>query len=158
MAFLSHNAQKVQEALLAHGLDLEVVELSASTRTAVEAAQAIGCQVAQIVKTLVFCGLLSGNGLLILASGVNRVNEKTIARHFGEPIARADADFVRQITGFPIGGVAPVGHLQPIPTFIDQDLFLFNEIWAAAGTPHAVFRLTPANLVKITAGKVVKIV
>ncbi len=158
MSLLSQNAKKVQAALLVHGLNLEVVELSDSTRTAVEAAQVIGCQVAQIVKTLVFRGLQSGNGLLILASGVNRVNEKIIAHHFGEPVIKADADFVRETTGFPIGGVAPLGHPQPIPTYIDMDLFEFEEIWAAAGTPHAVLRLTPANLVKISAGQIIKIV
>lgn len=157
MAQLSQNANKVQEVLKNYELDLEVIELAQSTRTALEAAQAIGCEVAQIVKSLVFRGEQSKMGLLILASGSNQVNQAEFSRLLGEQIERPNADFVRQVTGFPIGGVAPVGHPQPLPTYIDQDLFLYPEIWAAAGTPHAVFRLSPADLVKICHGQVIKI-
>ncbi len=154
---LSPSAQKVQDALNAFGMQLTVVELPASTRTAVEAAQAVGCDVGQIVKSLVFKGAASGQPVLVIASGANRVNEKKLAGWLGEPVGKADADFVRQQTGFVIGGVPPVGHARPITTFIDQDLLQYERIWAAAGTPNAVFQLTPAELVKITGGRVEEI-
>jgi prolyl-tRNA editing enzyme YbaK/EbsC (Cys-tRNA(Pro) deacylase) len=154
---LSPSAQKVQDALAAQGLSLQVLELPASTRTAVEAAQAIGCEVGQIVKSLVFKGQGSGRPVLVLASGPNRVNEAKIAGQIGEPLGKADADFVRQRTGFAIGGVPPVGHAEPLLTFVDQDLLRYEVIWAAAGTPNAVFRLSPADLLKIAAGQVLDI-
>ncbi len=154
---LSASARKVQAALDALGLPLQVVELPASTRTAVEAAQAIGCQVGQIVKSLVFRKKNTGLPLLVIASGANRVNEQKISQEVGESIGKADADFVRQQTGFAIGGVPPLGHTQPIQTLIDADLFNYQEIWAAAGTPFAVFRLAPADLVTITQGQVLEI-
>jgi Cys-tRNA(Pro) deacylase len=154
---LSLSAQRVQDALQTLGLSLQVVELPGSTRTAVEAAQAIGCQVEQIVKSLIFKSKKSGRPILVVASGANRVNEKKIAGLIGEPLGKADADFVRQRTGFVIGGVPPVGHTEEIETFVDEDLLQYEEIWAAAGTPHAVFRLTPNDLVKITGGRVVNI-
>jgi prolyl-tRNA editing enzyme YbaK/EbsC (Cys-tRNA(Pro) deacylase) len=152
---LSPSAQKVQEALAKMGLSLQVVELPGSTRTAVEAAQAIGCQVGQIVKSLVFKAKRSGRPLLVAASGPNRVDERKIEALIAEPLGKADAEFVRQRTGFVIGGVPPVGHSEQLETFIDQDLMQYDEIWAAAGTPHAVFRLSPADLVKITGGRVI---
>jgi prolyl-tRNA editing enzyme YbaK/EbsC (Cys-tRNA(Pro) deacylase) len=136
---------------------LDVVELPDSTRTAVEAAQAVGCQVGQIVKSLVFKAKRSERPILVVASGSNRVSEKVIESLIGEPLGKADADFVRQRTGFVIGGVPPVGHSEALQTFIDQDLFNYSEIWAAAGTPHAVFRLTPADLAQMTGGQVIKI-
>ncbi len=154
---LSSAAQKVQDALQALGLSLEVVELPDSTRTAGEAAQAVGCQIGQIVKSLVFRGKRSQRPILVLASGQNRVNERVIEALIDEPLGKADADFVRQHTGFTIGGVPPVGHDKAIQTFVDSDLFGYDELWAAAGTPHAVFRLTPANLAQMTAGQVVNI-
>ncbi len=154
---LSSSAQKVQDALTALGLTLEVVELPSSTRTAVEAAQAIGCQVGQIVKSLVFKGKRSERPILVVASGANRVNEKAIEALIGEPLGKADADFVRRRTGFVIGGVPPVGHTERLETFVDQDLLTYPEIWAAAGTPNAVFRLDPSNLVKMTTGRIVDI-
>jgi prolyl-tRNA editing enzyme YbaK/EbsC (Cys-tRNA(Pro) deacylase) len=154
---LSPSAQKVQRALEDLGFTLQVVELPASTRTAVEAAQAVGCQVGQIVKSLVFKGKRSGRPILVEASGVNRVDEKKLEALIGEPLGKADADFVRQVTGFVIGGVPPVGHAQPLETFIDRDLLQYETIWAAAGTPNAVFRLTPQDLVRMTGGKVVEI-
>lgn len=155
---LSPNAQKVQAALEAHEVSLQVVELPASTRTAVEAAQAVGCQVGQIVKSLIFKKMQSGQALLVVASGANRVNEEKIGALIGEPIGKADAEFVRQQTGFPIGGVPPVGHSQALHTLVDEDLLLYTEIWAAAGTPNAVFRLSPADLLKITRGQVVQVI
>jgi len=154
---LSASAQKVQDALAELGMTLQVVELPGSTRTAVEAAQAVGCQVGQIVKSLVFRGQNSNQPVLIVASGPNRVNEARVSGVLGEPIGKADADYVRQRTGFAIGGVPPLAHAEPITIFIDQDLLQYREIWAAAGTPHAVFCLTPAELLKMTGGTVIQI-
>lgn len=154
---LSPSAHKVQEAIRQRGYSVEVVELPQSTRTAVEAAQAVGCDVAQIVKSLIFKTKRSQKPLLVIASGANRVNEKAIEALIGEPLGKADAEFVRQQTGFAIGGVPPVGHVQPLQTFIDEDLLQYPEIWAAAGTPHAVFKLTPQMLVELCGGQVVKI-
>jgi prolyl-tRNA editing enzyme YbaK/EbsC (Cys-tRNA(Pro) deacylase) len=154
---LNTSAQKVQETLKAQGFACEVVELPDSTRTAVEAAQAVGCGVGQIVKSLIFKGKQSGKPVLVVASGPNRVNEKRVGELLGEPIEKANADFVRQHTGFAVGGVPPLGHPEPLQTFIDEDLLQYAEIWAAAGTPHAVFRLTPADLKAMTGGPVVSI-
>ena len=154
---LSPSAQKVQNALAKLGLSLQVVELPASTRTAVEAAQAIGCQVGQIVKSLVFRAKRSERPILVIASGANRVDEKKVEALIGEPLGKADADFVRQRTGFVIGGVPPLGHAEKIETFVDQDLLQYGEIWAAAGTPNAVFRLAPGDLIKMTGSRAVDI-
>lgn len=154
---LSSSAQKVQDTLKALGFSYQVIELPQTTRSAAEAAQAIGCRVEQIAKSLIFKGKYSQRPILIIASGPNRVNEARMSAYLSEPIERADADFVRQRTGFVIGGVPPVGHLEPLATFIDEDLLQYDEIWAAAGHPHAVFKLTPADLVKMTGGRVVAI-
>jgi prolyl-tRNA editing enzyme YbaK/EbsC (Cys-tRNA(Pro) deacylase) len=157
MSELSAGARKVQEILAAKGLDCKVVEMPATTRTAQEAATAIGCTLQQIAKSLVFKTRQTGRPILVIASGKNRVNEKRLAEIIGEPLDKADADFVRQCTGFAIGGVPPVAHSQPIQTLIDQDLLTLDEIWAAAGTPHAVFALTPADLVKVTGGTCIQV-
>jgi prolyl-tRNA editing enzyme YbaK/EbsC (Cys-tRNA(Pro) deacylase) len=154
---LSASAQKVQSALDVFGIQLEVLELAESTRTSSEAAQAIGCQVGQIAKSIVFQTSESHRPILVIASGINRVSESLIAEQVGETIKKADADYVLQHTGFVIGGVPPVGHLEPLRAYIDQDLMQFPEIWSAAGNPHAVFRLTPAELVRITGAEVVKV-
>jgi prolyl-tRNA editing enzyme YbaK/EbsC (Cys-tRNA(Pro) deacylase) len=154
---LSPSAQKVQDALTALGMPCRVVELPASTRTSQEAAQAVGCAVGQIAKTLVFRGAQTSKPVLVIASGANRVNEARLAELIGEPTAKADAEFVRAHTGFAIGGVAPVGHPAPLEIYIDADLLQYAEIWAAAGTPKAVFALTPADLQAMTGGKVVAI-
>lgn len=154
---LSGSARRVQDALLGLGRELRVVELPGSTRSAAEAALAIGCRVEQIAKSLVFKGSTTGSPVLIIASGVNRVNESAVAEFLGEPIERADADFVRQRTGFAIGGIPPLGHLEQLLTVIDEDLLLYDEIWAAAGTPHAVFCLTPPDLIQITGGVVARL-
>jgi prolyl-tRNA editing enzyme YbaK/EbsC (Cys-tRNA(Pro) deacylase) len=146
--------ERVRQALSAAGLAAEVQELSASTRSAQEAAAAVGCDVAQIVKSLVFRGTVSGRPLLALVSGKNRASEARLAALAGEPVARADAGFVRERTGFSIGGVPPVGHKEPVAAFIDQDLMAFPVIWAAAGAPNAVFALSPADLQRITGGQV----
>jgi prolyl-tRNA editing enzyme YbaK/EbsC (Cys-tRNA(Pro) deacylase) len=152
---LSASARKVQEALEAQGVACRVVEMKATTRSAKEAAEAVGCQVGQIAKSIIFKGKDTQQPILVIASGPNRVNEKKISRLIAEPLLKADADFVREHTGFVIGGVPPFGHRSLLKTFIDEDLLKFEEIWAAAGTPHAVFKLTPQDLKKITAGQVV---
>jgi prolyl-tRNA editing enzyme YbaK/EbsC (Cys-tRNA(Pro) deacylase) len=154
---LSNAAQRVQAALTAHGLALNVIELPQSTRTAVEAAQAVGCEVGQIAKSLIFRGAQSGRPVLVITAGSNRVDERAVAEHLGEPLAKADADFVRARTGFAIGGVPPVGHAEPLRTLIDEDLLERDVVWAAAGTPNALFRLTPAELVRLTGGAVIRV-
>lgn len=154
---LSPSAQRVQDALAALGMSLQVVELPASTRSAAEAAGAVGCSLGQIVKSLVFRALDSDRPILVETSGSNRVNEGLLSSLTGERIGKADADFVRQRTGFIIGGVPPVGHIEKLLTYIDQDLLQYAEIWAAAGTPNAVFRLTPEELVRMTGGQVVRV-
>jgi len=154
---LSRSAARVQAALDAAGVEARVAELPASTRTAVDAARAVGCEVAQIAKSLIFRGRESGAPILVIASGTNRVDEKLIAAVVHEPIEKASADFVRERTGYAIGGVPPAGHTEPIRTFIDADLLQFERIWAAAGTPNAVFELLPADLAKLTNGSIVKV-
>ena len=157
MGSLKQSARAVQETLLARGLECRVVELPASTRTAREAADAIGCSVAQIAKSIVFRGSESARAVLVVASGVNRINEETIASSLGEPIERASPEFVREATGFAIGGVPPCGHARPLLTFIDRDLLALDVLWAAAGTPNAVFRIEPRQLVQLTGGEVLEI-
>ena len=154
---LSASAQRVQDALTALGLPCRVVELPASTRTAQEAADAVGCAVGQIVKSLVFRGAHTDTPILALVSGANRVNEARLGELAGEPIAKADAAFVRTHTGFAIGGVAPLGHPTPLKTYVDADLLQYAEIWAAAGTPNAVFALRPTDLEAMTGGAVVAV-
>ena len=154
---LHASSQKVQDSLKSRGFSCQVVELSQITRTAKEAAQAIGCRVEQIAKSLVFKGTNTNNPILVIASGVNRVNESRVSDLIFESIEKADADFIRERTGFVIGGVPPIGHLEPLETFIDEDLLRYGEIWAAAGHPHAVFKLTPFDLVKMTDGRVISI-
>jgi len=144
---------RVVAALATHGLEhLSVREFDERTATAVDAAAAIGTTVGRIVKSLVF--MAGDRPIMVLASGPNRVDVDKIARIVGRPITRARADQVRQVTGFAIGGVPPVGHLQPLATYIDRDLLQYDEVWAAAGTPNAVFCIQPGDLVRITAGVV----
>ncbi|MCZ8185564.1 MAG: YbaK/EbsC family protein [Beijerinckiaceae bacterium] len=146
-------ALRVQAVL---GPDYSVLEFEASTRTAADAAAAVGCTVAQIAKSLVFRAA-SGGAVLVVASGPNRVSEAKVAALLGEPIGRADATFVRDVTGFAIGGIPPVGHATPLLTLLDETLGRHAEIWAAAGTPNAVFRLTFDDLVRLTGGRVADI-
>lgn len=153
---LSKSARRVQEILNARGLTLNVVEFPDSTRTAQEAADAIGCDVAQIAKSLIF-RRQSGKPVLVIASGSNRVNEKAMKTLLGEKIEKADAEYVLEQTGYAIGGIPPVGHSEPIETYIDEDLMRHEVIWAAAGTPHAVFSLQPAMLAEVTGGSVVPV-
>lgn len=155
---LARSAQSIQDALSSKGLYCRVVELSDSTRTAEEAASTIGCTVPQIVKSLIFRTKNTNRPVLVLASGPNRVNEKIITSHIGEKIIRAEPDFAREITGFAIGGIPPIGHKQRIDLiFIDEELLKFDEIWAAAGTPNAVFNLKSQDLCKMTDGVVLAI-
>jgi len=144
------SALKVQAVL---GPDFQVLEFEASTRTSQEAADAIGCTVAEIAKALIFKSA-EGRAVLVIASGVNRVDEKKVQTLLGQRIGRADADFVRDRTGFAIGGVPPVGHASRPVVLIDRDLERFPYVWAAGGTPNAVFRIAPADLIRLTQGKV----
>jgi prolyl-tRNA editing enzyme YbaK/EbsC (Cys-tRNA(Pro) deacylase) len=155
--FSSQTVQRVQDALRALGRGHEVTDLGLSARTAADAAAAVGCQVDQIAKSLVFRLRDSGCALLVITSGAHRVDEKKVAAVVGEAIERADADFVRAETGFAIGGVAPIGHAKPIVTLIDEHLLRWDAIWAAAGHPNTVFRLTPDDLVAMTGGRVVAV-
>jgi prolyl-tRNA editing enzyme YbaK/EbsC (Cys-tRNA(Pro) deacylase) len=152
--YMNESAQRVQEYLRSVGVDAQVVEMPGTTRTAKEAADAIGCSVAQIAKSIVFRAAQSAQPVLVIASGVNRVNERRIAELLGEPIEKASADFVREATGFAIGGVPPAGHRNPIKTWIDRDLLQFETIWAAAGTPFSVFSITPDRLQALSGGTV----
>ena len=146
MTSLPAAAQRVQDAADALGLGVTVRIMEKVTRTAEEAAAACGCTVGQIVKSLIFQGKESKAPLLLLVSGVNRVNEKAMAERLGEPILRPDAAFVREATGFAIGGIPPFGHAQRLVPRLDADLLQYDTVWAAAGTPNAIFAVDPAAL------------
>lgn len=148
------STERVQRALAAAGIAAQVRELPHSARTALEAAAALGCGVGQIAKSLVFRRTDDGRALLVVASGANRVDEARVAQHLGAGIAKADAAFVRASTGFAIGGVPPLGHDAPLTTLVDRDLLAYEIVWAAAGTPHAVFALAPQQLVAATGAQV----
>lgn len=154
---LSASAARVQDALAEQGFDFEVIELPDSTRTAAEAAVAVKTTVGQIAKSLILKGLRTGQPVLVIASGTNRLDPEVIAPIIGEPVELADADYVRERAGYAIGGVPPIAHREPIRTLVDADLLQYERIWAAAGTPRAVFSLTPEALVEMTRGKVVKV-
>ena len=154
---LKDSAQQVQNKLMEFGYANKVIELPDSTRTAQEAADTIGCEVAHIAKSIIFRLKNNDKPLLVIASGVNRINEKQINTYLNDSIGKADADFVRTHTGFVIGGVPPLGHIESIITLIDEDLLQFKEIWAAAGHPRAVFQLTPEELVQMTKGQVISV-
>jgi Cys-tRNA(Pro) deacylase len=149
-------AQKVAATAHQLGLDITIKEFEATTRTAEDAARAIGCTVGQIVKSLVF--IVNGQPTLTLVSGPNRLDEKKLAVLCGvgkKKVKRGDADTAREATGFAIGGVPPFGHQTKLPTYIDEDFGQFDLIWAAAGTPNAVFSITPDELARVTGGMVV---
>ncbi len=154
---LPSSAQRVAEAAAAAGIAVHVREMPASTRTAEDAARACSCTVAQIVKSLVFRGVESGKPYLLLVSGANRVDEKAAAAIIGEALMRPDADYVRTVTGFSIGGIPPFGHSTALATYVDRDLLEFDEVWAAAGTPHCVMRLGPADLKRAASATVLDI-
>ena len=152
MPQLRDSAKRVQDYLTAKGFAFEVRELPGSTRTSREAADSIGCTVAQIAKSLVFRDKGSDAPILVIASGANRVDLEKLRRATGLKLGRADGDFVKKLVGFAIGGIPPAGHTTPLKTLLDPDLKQYDTIWAAAGTPHAVFRLTPADLEPLTKG------
>jgi prolyl-tRNA editing enzyme YbaK/EbsC (Cys-tRNA(Pro) deacylase) len=157
MRALSPSAQKVQDALAALGYTFVVQESDVHTRTAQQAAELVGCELGQIVKSLVFKGAESGKPVLVLTSGLNRVDEALIGIYAGEPIARADPDFVRTVTGFAIGGVPPLAHSQSMETYLDEDLLTYETVWAAGGTPNSLFRLTPSALQQMSGGKTARV-
>ncbi len=154
---LSKSALKVQQAVVAHGIPCLVTEMKDTTRTAEDAAKAVGCSVGQIVKSLVFMGKVSGTPFLVVASGANRVDLHRLADLAAEKVKMAPPDFVREKTGFAIGGVPPLGHTEQMDVFIDEDLLEHEKIWAAAGTPNALFELSPKDLRLLTKGKVATI-
>lgn len=139
------------------GLPVAVIEHETSSRTAEEAAASCGCDVAQIVKSLVFRGRDTGRPILLLVSGKNRVNERATGTRIGEELERADANFVRDATGFAIGGIPPLGHREPMATFMDESLLEFVTVWAAAGTPNAVFSAVPDQIVEVTGAHVIRV-
>jgi prolyl-tRNA editing enzyme YbaK/EbsC (Cys-tRNA(Pro) deacylase) len=151
------STDRVRAAAEAAGLPLEIREMPQSTRTAEEAAAACGTSVAQIVKSLIFKKATSGEPLLLLVSGKNRVDEKAIRAAIGDTLKRVDADAVRDLTGFAIGGVAPLGSLTPLPTFMDADLMGFDVVWAAAGAPSTVFAAEPAALAAATGAEIIRV-
>jgi prolyl-tRNA editing enzyme YbaK/EbsC (Cys-tRNA(Pro) deacylase) len=154
---LSPSAQKVQDLLTAGGFKCRVIEYAESTRTSQEAADRAGCTLGQIAKSMIFRGKTTQKAILVVTSGVNRVDEKRVGEYAGEPIGRAEADFVRRVTGFAIGGVPPLGHAQKIETYLDEDLMQYAAIWGAAGTPNAIFELTPSELQRMTKGRIVRV-
>ena len=143
---------RVRAALEAAGLRCKIHTLPGSTPTAVEAAAAVGCSVAEIAKTLVFRG--GDRAVVAIMSGDNRLDTGKLAAALGEPVGRADADFVRAATGFAIGGVPPLGYAAPVDVFMDADLFRFAEVWAAGGSPFSVFPVAPARLRDVSGAKV----
>jgi len=153
---LSASAQRVQDALAAAGVSTTIVEYDVPARTSAEAAAVLGCTVAQIAKSLVFRAV-SGAPVLVIASGANRVNEAAVTALIGQPIGRATPDFVREVTGYAIGGIPPVGHATDLITLIDEDLLDLDAVWAAAGHPNALFRMEPADLPRLSGGRVAKV-
>jgi prolyl-tRNA editing enzyme YbaK/EbsC (Cys-tRNA(Pro) deacylase) len=149
---LPASAQRVQDALIAAGTDARVIELPVAARTSQQAADALGIEVGQIAKSLIFRAVSSGQAVLVIAAGDRRVDEARISALLGEPIERATPDFVRERSSFAIGGVAPLAHAQPMSTFIDTSLRRFDVVWAAGGTPHCVFPIAPAELVRVSGG------
>jgi prolyl-tRNA editing enzyme YbaK/EbsC (Cys-tRNA(Pro) deacylase) len=154
---LPASAQKVQDAATALGLGVDVREMAQPTRTAEEAAAACGVTVGQIIKSLVFLGADSGKPYLLLVSGANRVNEKGVAAHLGEKLKRPDAEYVRNLTGFAIGGIPPFGHATALATYMDADLLQYDVVWAAAGTPRAVFPIDPKRLKDVLAAPTIAV-
>lgn len=155
---MSDSVARVRDALRAFSGEDSIVEFTEPARTAADAARLLGCRVEQIANSLIFRLPSRDAAVLVMASGGRRVDPAVIAAALGEPVGKADADFVRARTGFAIGGVAPVGHTEPpAAILIDEDLFKWPEIWAAAGHSHTVFRLTPDELVSMTGGRVIAV-
>ncbi len=156
MSDLSPSAARVQAALAAAGLDSIVTEYPVAARTSAEAAAALGCTIAEIAKSLVFRrgDPANGGAVLVIASGANRVDEKKVAALIGEPLSKADAAFVRELTGYAIGGIPPIAHATPSLTVIDEDLLEFERVFAAGGTPNAMFPIRPQDLVAVSRARV----
>lgn len=154
---MNEGVKVVSEKLVALGYSNNVIELPASARTAKEAADSINCDLAQIAKSIIFKIESSGKALLVVASGVNRIDEAKVEKAVGEKLGKAGASFVKEQTGFVIGGVAPIGHANKLQTIIDEDLFNYETVWAAAGHPKAVFELTASELVELTKGEVITV-
>lgn len=150
-------SQRFRDAATRQGLAVEIVTMAESTRTAADAAAACGCDVAQIVKSLVFRGATSAAPYLLLVSGANRVDEAGVAAAVGEALVRPDADDVRSVTGYAIGGIPPLGHAQPLKTFMDADLLAHDQVWAAAGTPNSVFPVAPQWLATAAGATVISV-
>jgi prolyl-tRNA editing enzyme YbaK/EbsC (Cys-tRNA(Pro) deacylase) len=150
---LPASAQRVQDALAAAGVDSRVVQLTVAARTSQQAADALGVDVGQIAKSLVFRAASSGRAVLVIAAGDRRVNEEAVAERLGEPIERARPEFVREHSGFAIGGVAPIAHSRPMRVFLDASLRRFDVVWAAGGTPHSVFPIPPGQLAAMVVGE-----
>jgi len=149
------NTERVVAALRAAGCDSEVVELTEPARTAADAARLLGVTVAQIANSLVFTA--GGEPVLVLTSGAHRVDTAYLGERLDAPVERADAETVRAATGFPIGGVAPVGFPAPLPVYVDEDLLAYDEVWAAGGTPHTLFPIAPGELVRVSGGTPVRV-
>src|SRR5262249_13650966 len=154
---LSPSAQRVQDALRAQGFPYEVQESTQPTRTAAEAARLVKCDVAQIAKSLVFRTGTTGRAVLVITSGANTVNEWRVGVLLKETLEKAPPAFVREHAGYAVGGIPPLGHARPMETFIDEDLLRHEAIWAAGGTPNALFSMPPADLVRMTGGRVVRV-
>jgi prolyl-tRNA editing enzyme YbaK/EbsC (Cys-tRNA(Pro) deacylase) len=152
MKTLSPSAQRVQDALRAAGIATTIVEYDVPARTSAEAAAVLGCSVAQIAKSLVFRAA-SGAPVLVIASGANRVDEAKVSALIGQTVGKADAAFVREVTGYAIGGIPPLAHRSPISVLIDEGLLQYDYVFAAGGTPHAMFKIGPADLVFVSGGK-----
>jgi len=152
---MSKSVRRVERTAADLGLAIEIRRMGESTRTAEDAAAACGCDVGQIVKSLIFKGQQSGDLVLLLVSGANRVDLDRASLTVSEPLIRADANEVRARTGFAIGGVSPIGHLETPRIWIDRDLLAKPVVWAAAGAPDAVFSIAPDVLKTVTAAKVI---
>lgn len=154
---LKNSAERIQDILQEHNLGIEIIEFKETTRSAQEAAHAIGCEIGQIAKTLIFKCQVSGKPICIIASGKNRVDEKKIAQMIGEGIEKPNAEYVLKYTSFSIGGIPPIGYKFDMTPLIDEDLMEYAEVWAAAGTPNAVFEISPRDLLQITKGRIANI-
>ena len=150
MAALSASARRVQDWLVANGSAATVIEHANAGRTALEAAAILNCDVAQIAKSIIFKGAHSGQSVLVITSGAHRVDEKKVTTMLGESLAKADANFVREQTGFAIGGVPPVAHTQRGAILMDETLLVFDKVFPAGGTPHAMFAISPAELLQLS--------
>ena len=148
----------VKKWLLENNFDEKVIWLDETARTAQEAADSLHCKLAEIAKSLVFKIKNSNEAVLVVASGINRINEEKLSKYLGKEIERPNAYFVKEITGFSIGGIPPVAHKTKMRIFLDQDLFQFENVWAAAGHPHAVFKTTAKRLEKMTRAEIISVI